>query len=359
MQFQNTGVTQLLQELALIRLLTRQISYIKMNRSYLFDICDFHMNYSNCKDIQTFAQIDLVITGLLMIPILGYFIRLIIRLHISKIKKVSFRSSWRQLDTFSVMQIINITFKALFHWHIRQLGSVDLRFMTNADIETHVRTSILLEYVCLTFGSIAAFLFLKCFVAIVCTVHMYPPITILMRLRLVILIYSTVFTFLWAFPGLTNGEVYYELHRRFLYIGISFVCWFISAPVIHYFGYKLIRGLDKVEKKETELPQSMIKTNEYQTDTSKTRDTIKRTEKLKAPRAHVGLKFTINYFTYYLYGILGLTGMAFVLGFLMENSNHNLIYLKVATDGYVMSTVTLFSTYCLYDSIVDLKSIQV
>ncbi|KAI8895918.1 hypothetical protein BC833DRAFT_599591 [Globomyces pollinis-pini] len=328
------------------------------SKSFLFDICDFHITYVGCSNRQQFLIKDYVMLGLCLLIVLTYGGLVIQKLFMNLRNKRSLLKNWNQMDTFCMISMLHGLFRTIFYVNIVYIYHGDSKTTwSNERMEQYVRTSIFMELVLFMLGSLAAATFIDCYVQISTSMLLYQPIDIrgkkidlakLIRvLRLVILIVYIILASIWATKGVTSGMEDYMHYRRAFYCSIAFACWFISAPIVFSAGRRLVFNMiknrtlaDSVQSKVT-AEQSASVGNEINSAKS---HPVRNKDKMQVSY----MNFAIYYFTFILYGCLGLYFFGLIVGVEVIKDSGSQFIISIVCDAYFWLCIYGFSFYLLF-----------
>ncbi|KAI8911673.1 hypothetical protein EDD86DRAFT_202993, partial [Gorgonomyces haynaldii] len=118
-----------------------------MPRSYLFDICDWHMNYAGCSNIPDLVQWDQSYVWLYVIEIALYFGFLAQRFYTESIVDGrTVKQFFNKMDTLALLMVGFSSLRIYFHIRMANFATLDLASMTDADLETFLRGNIIVEF---------------------------------------------------------------------------------------------------------------------------------------------------------------------------------------------------------------------
>ncbi|KAI8908300.1 hypothetical protein EDD86DRAFT_207269 [Gorgonomyces haynaldii] len=222
-----------------------------MSRSFLFDICDYHLSYLGCSNATTFASTDTVLMILNILSGIGYFGFIAVRFVRGTIlKEKRFKESKKDLDVVALLGGISVLLRSGVLANLRSVQSMNVQTMTDAEAQSHVRTTLIIEAVQIITGSLAMSAFINTMVKTATGANLFDPIKIgqkiidpgkaLKLFRLFVLLATITFVCLLSIIGVNGSYEQYVVYRR-LYYGLpAFISVFVSLPLLTVFGFKVI-----------------------------------------------------------------------------------------------------------------------
>ncbi|KAJ3319739.1 hypothetical protein HDV06_005939 [Boothiomyces sp. JEL0866] len=356
------------------------------NTSYLFQICDFHINYANCGPYtQYFEQVDHVAIFLYTVTTLFYAIILPIQLvGVGITKGVPLSKCWGNMESAMMM---NITFQLIrigFHVNLSSISSAIVSAWTDADILNYLHTNIALEFVYYIIGGTSVSTFVFSIIDVADASHLYDKIKIgekvvdcgklLKLLRLIGLIIFVTFASLWATKGLTTDYQTYNYYRRCFYGGFGVLSTFVSFPIVLFFGNKIIKTMLESEsvsrgskdndhtnksdyKSEKTNTNSIIQTNAVSADQkSATRQSMKdrrasisknfrELAKLKKISDATSFKWLLRAIAFWLYFMLGISIAVIIVVHETVQDRMSLLVTKCITELYIWTSSAFAALY--------------
>jgi hypothetical protein len=325
-----------------------------MARSYLFENCDYLLNYAGCVDKPFFLWFDIVMIILhcTSICLYGYaFLKQALKLHFD-FKKLSLA------DYTSIFAIGFHCIRIAFLYQVQSIGNVN---WTNEELLQLVKTNIILQFFQNGTASLCANAFMTTFLSVGTGAKLFriyqirgyeiDPQKLLTLVRLTLIIYSLAIVIIWAQTGLTEDLGSYYLYKRKAYLPFGLVVFFITGPIQLYNGRKIINVFEEGHKKKQQ--QTIYCTSDgtksvtiHQTASTENRDTAAETGK---KRVVFGLK-AILYSVYFLLNFM--TGLLFIFTpFILELYQDNqtiFVFGKVLFDLTFYFCSTIFAFYLLW-----------
>ncbi|KAJ3268155.1 hypothetical protein HDV01_003368 [Terramyces sp. JEL0728] len=185
-----------------------------MTNSYLYSICDFHINYAGCGSYaRTFQLIDYVTGSLYVISAFGYLGILPLQLFRSGLGSKPISKIWARMDTICLLAPIVLIFRAIFAFNtsITAAYADNPEQFSDSDIETTLKISVIADYMFFLVGAVTLSLLVFTLVEMASSASLYQKMNIrgrdievgkiLKYVRLVNLIILTVFAALWQTWG--------------------------------------------------------------------------------------------------------------------------------------------------------------
>ncbi|KAJ3309520.1 hypothetical protein HDV04_005960 [Boothiomyces sp. JEL0838] len=266
-----------------------------MPDSFLFGICDFHVNYAGCGQFAfPFQIIDYITGSLYIISALGYIGILIVQLLRNGLGAKPIRAIWSRMDTICLLAPVMLIFRSIYSFNT----STTARFAfnpteyTNADIEAILKVSISFDYLFFLLGAITLSLFV------------FMLVDMAGRLN-------------------TNLESY-NLWRRCFYALYGFVALFVSFPIVLSFGTIV---LSKLKKKKSNV------SNLGTTDQSVLPKKISKRDQTEYRVKTLG--YLIKSTAWWLYFLISLMMLGYIIFYEFFNQNRLLLLVvKVVFDLY-------------------------
>ncbi|KAJ3358790.1 hypothetical protein HDU91_005111 [Kappamyces sp. JEL0680] len=202
---------------------------------------------SGCANIQQLAAVDIAFIVLHFLSAASYAYLLLTKDFKTK--------QWNDMDRVGVMCVTLNLLRAAFRLSTRQTASLDMSNTPEWTLVTLYRVSILLEHFFSLLGALALKEVLLGCVKSAENGELYTPVTIagkridpalfLNRLRLFVVVLNFILYCIWAFVGVAPSAsiATYNFWRRAVYITWGLVSSCISAPVLYFFGSRLLAYL--------------------------------------------------------------------------------------------------------------------
>ncbi|KAI8913457.1 hypothetical protein EDD86DRAFT_262450 [Gorgonomyces haynaldii] len=224
-------------------------------RSFLFELCDYHLSYLGCKNKEPFTSTATSLLILSVLTSLGYFLYALIHILVEKSKRgKKVKEIWNDLDTVAVTGGMANVFRCFVLVNLRRASQFDVTAMTDAEAQIHVRTTIWFEHLQLVFAPVAMTLYINTIVKTATGANLYDPIKFGQRtvdigkliklIRLTVLITNLVLVCLLSIVGVNGSLEEYILYKRLYYSFPGAVSLFISIPLLSVFGSKVVKALE-------------------------------------------------------------------------------------------------------------------
>ncbi|KAI8892143.1 hypothetical protein BC833DRAFT_612544 [Globomyces pollinis-pini] len=215
-------------------------------------MCDFHLNYAGCRNMNQFAFADVILIALHAISIILYGFYLLRRYFTDK------NGGFKDMDLIAVLALLYASIRIIFLSHIRSIINFDLKNTTTEQLQLHVAGNIYIDLVVWIFAGLTTNALVKAMITACSGTNLYDPIKIngkkvdptkaLKIYRVVVLIINTVAFVLFAAKGVYGTKQEYVLLRRFPYIWVSILSFIISPFQLYFFGSKVLLALQSTEK---------------------------------------------------------------------------------------------------------------
>ncbi|KAI8892866.1 hypothetical protein BC833DRAFT_610430 [Globomyces pollinis-pini] len=231
-------------------------------QSFLFTICDFHLNYAGCKDIGSLLMVDLVFIGLHsfeLVLCLTYLFCTNVFANISKLGDFDIGAISSTFFTISrICLLVNI----------RRIGNIHEVPWSNADLERYVISNIYLEMTVWIISGFTANQLAKAMVFAGTGANLFEklrifgkevdPTVALKCFRLLVLVINVILFTLFAVSVVTGTREMFTIMRRGPYVWIGMLSGIISPSILYFFGRTVIKSLRSNKKKIDRNNQSVI-----------------------------------------------------------------------------------------------------
>ena len=210
--------------------------------SFYDEFCDTMYSYRGCTVIGRLVVVDNILIGFLALLWILSLFNLAFRFYTHGIKGGKRLTYFNQLDQISVVGILGLSFQMAYLY--------SLRIIDSADAQRSVVLSMILGIATVVLGSLMANLFLLVLVKSTTDAALITPIKIrgrdidmpkfmkLLRLVIMILLISVVVRHAQS----PDAEAF-RANRRIAIIIFAVVTWCVSAPIMLFFGFRLIRHM--------------------------------------------------------------------------------------------------------------------
>ncbi|KAI8895674.1 hypothetical protein BC833DRAFT_600452 [Globomyces pollinis-pini] len=330
---------------------------MSISKSFLLEMCDFHLNYSGCENKSKFAFIDGILIILHGVSLLFYGYYLIRRLLDKK------RGGFKDMDLVAALAVLYTISRIIFLAYVRLIVNFDINTIRNEQIQLHVAGIVYIEMIVWIFGGLTTNALVQAMVTASSGAKLYSPMKIngkivdparaLKLYRVVVLLVNSLSFCLLASKGVYGTKEDYIMYRRFPYLWLSILCFFVSPYQLYFFGGLVIKAFKNTlttttaEAPDTYKTQHTQRTKNTQTpDTRNTKDDenndIKVHEFLRFLQLNI---YSVIVFLYW--------PSAFYLTFywvLNETiTDQSILFnVKVATDILLWINTTFFAGFLIY-----------
>lgn len=193
-----------------------------MEHSFLFDVCDFHINYAGCGDsAHVFKVIDYITGSLYITTALTYYLVIYLQLKKLGLGTKPLKKIWSRMDTAGSLIPICQAVRAGFSFssiNYLTLASRTANYAnggsgyTNYDIESTLKVSIVFDYLFMLIGGVTTSIFVFSLVDLAGNATLYDKMQVFGRelnigkimkiIRLTTMSVLTVITALWCTFGM-------------------------------------------------------------------------------------------------------------------------------------------------------------
>jgi hypothetical protein len=340
-----------------------------MSKSFLFQNCDFLLNYAGCVYRNEFLKLDLTLIILHCFSICLYTISIVKAVRNQDWKNLQFT----KLEAVVVIAIIFHIFRIGLLQNIRRIGTMDLDTISNQEYQSYVRENILLQVFQNGAASLSANVFMVTILSIGTGVAdlfssvtirgiTINPQTVLTSTRIVLLIYTLIVSIVWSTSGLLlNVETYYYF-KRLAYLPFGFVILCVTGPAVLYNGLKVVSMYEKnllsqhksiitasAATIQESMPRGGIQRGSNRLPSQDQFEVLKK-ERVKAQkRAVLGLR-VILFLNFIMLNTL--SGLSFITSVFIHESfqSNQMIFLiqKISFEFIFYISSTFFSVYLIW-----------
>ncbi|KAI8915534.1 hypothetical protein EDD86DRAFT_196277 [Gorgonomyces haynaldii] len=225
-----------------------------MSRSFLFDLCDFHLSYLGCSNASSFAATDTVLFVLHILTTIAFFAFILIRYYKEGVRKgKKFKEVKNDLDVVAFLGGFSAIFRSAMLGNLRNVVNLDIPHMSDQDAQVYVRNTIMVEVVQIITGSLAMSAFINTMVKTATGANLFDPIKIgqktvdpgkaLKLFRLFVLLCTITFVCLLGIVGVNGSLQEYLVYKRLYYGFPAVVSMVVSLPLLTVFGSKVMAVL--------------------------------------------------------------------------------------------------------------------
>ncbi|KAI8916438.1 hypothetical protein EDD86DRAFT_273240 [Gorgonomyces haynaldii] len=281
------------------------------------------------------------------------------------------------MDKLSLVISLYAILRIIYLFHMRQLAVIDLPSMTDTQAIDWVRASIYIDFFVWVVGGLAGNMVVASMVEIAGVANLYEPIKIRQKIvdpirilrviRVVYILVSFTFFSLWAFIGIVSDLGQYRLWRRACYLLTTFLCFFISGPLLYFFGSRVVKALkakidSELDDKSTVRSPTikMTRTSSLQSSgilsgsSSGQLPDLREQPKKKDARERQWhqvnvLETSVYSILFILYGGSGLYTIAYVLGFELYQDDTVLLHFKIGCNFALLICTNFFAVFLFYN----------
>ncbi|KAI8900629.1 hypothetical protein BC833DRAFT_254797 [Globomyces pollinis-pini] len=232
------------------------------NPSFLFDICDFHLNYIGCDNLDSLLLIDSIFIGLHAIELLFCLF------YMWKAKMLNNLPNLKDFEIAVILGSIHAILRMSQLSNNSSLIHLDKDLWTNSDIVRYVLTNTMIDMFIWTFAGLTANQFVKSMVFAASGAHLYDKIKIkgkivdptkgLTYFRILVLLVNIILFVLLITKGIHGTRTDFIWYRRGPYVWLGILSGIVSPTILHFFGGKVIKKLKSNKTKIDLNNQSII-----------------------------------------------------------------------------------------------------